>query len=114
MVYLMANLPYVKGYHNYRAIIVQATAISILSSIMYYRSMKSTTSPEKAYKMFAPALVEVIMIFASIGISAGCLIYEFYLKYIKQTKPKPKDNQLEHSEDEPVLVNQTVMSFHDG
>lgn len=57
MMYLMTNLPYVKGYHNHRAVIIQATGIAILSTTMYYRSMKSTTSPEKTYKIIAPALV---------------------------------------------------------
>lgn len=85
LVYLMANLPYVKGYQNYRAIIVQISGLTILGVAMYYRSMKSNTDPSVTYQILDPALLEVSAIFASIGISAGCLFYELYLKIKKWT-----------------------------
>ena len=84
LVYIMATLPYVKGYHNYRAIIVQSSGLVILSVTMYYRSMKSNTDPAVTYQILYPAVVEVIAIFLSIGVSAICLFYELYMKYIKK------------------------------
>ena len=75
LVFLMTNLPYAKAYHNYRAIIVQLTNLIILSVTMYYRSMKSNTDPSVTYQILSPAMLEVASIFASFGISAGCLFY---------------------------------------
>lgn len=37
-------------------------------------------------------------IFASIGVSAGCLFYELYLKYIKKTAEPSKSEQAVHPE----------------
>jgi hypothetical protein len=117
MVFLMANVCYIKCYHIYRAFIIHYTEIAILSSIMYYRSMKSTTTPEKAYKIFAPAIVSVVMIFASILISAGCTFYELYLKYLRQTKPIIPEQIIDHhlnEGDQTFFYNTTVMNLHDG
>ena len=79
-VYLWANLPYRKGYHNYRALVIQITFLVVLSVTMYYRSMKSNASPDAVFHVLTPALLEVIMIFCCIGLSMGCLAYEIYLK----------------------------------
>lgn len=81
MMYVLANRPYKKGYQNYRAAFCQLTAIVVLSVTMYYRSMKSNTPPDVAYRILSPALLEIVMIFGCIAISAGCLGYELYLKY---------------------------------
>lgn len=91
LLFLMVNLPYAKAYHNYRAIIIQLTGLIILSVTMYYRSMKSNTDPSVAYQILSPALLEVVGIFLSLGVSAGCLLYELVLK-IKQWLRKPNQD----------------------
>jgi hypothetical protein len=85
LLYIIANLPYKKVYHNYRAVVVQTSGLIILSVTMFYRSMKSNTDPATTYQILDPALLEVAAIFSSLGISAGCLFYEFYLKYIQKS-----------------------------
>lgn len=75
ILYLGANLPYRKAYHNYRAIVIQATGVMILIITMYYRSMKSYTQPDTVFRIFTPAYIEIILIGACIGVSAGCLAY---------------------------------------
>jgi hypothetical protein len=82
--FLMVNLPYKKPYHNYRAIIIQLSGLIVLSVTMFYRSMKSNTDPAVTYQILSPAMLEVIAIFASLGVSTGCLGYEFYLKFFKK------------------------------
>lgn len=84
MLYLLANTPYKKAYHNYRAVLCQSTGLVILSVTMYYRSMKSNTPADVAFRILSPALLEVVMIFLCIGASAGCLGYELYLKFQKK------------------------------
>lgn len=88
LLYLLSNTPYVKGYHNYRAIIVQMSGLIILCVTMFYRSMKSNTNPAEAYQILSPAMLEVVAIFTSLGVSAGCLCYELYLK-VKSLFRKP-------------------------
>ena len=90
LVFLMASIPYAKAYHNYRAIIVQLTNLIILSVTMYYRSMKSNTDPSVTYQIQSPAMLEVVSIFASLGISAGCLFYELIMR-LKECLKKPED-----------------------
>lgn len=75
MMYLMVNVPYKDGYHNYRAIIHGGTQLTILSVTMFYRSMKSTSAPDAAYTIFTPAILEIAAIFLCIGSSAGSLVY---------------------------------------
>lgn len=43
-IYLITNVPFNKGYQNYRAIIDQMCVMLSLFVAMYYRSMKSTTA----------------------------------------------------------------------
>lgn len=57
LVYIMSNLPYVKAYQNYRAIVVQTSGLIILSVAMYYRSMKSNTNPSVTYHILDPAIL---------------------------------------------------------
>ena len=83
MMYLLVNVPYKDGYHNYRAIVHQGTQLTILSVTMFYRSMKSTTAPDSAYTILRPAIIEIFAIFLCIALSAGSLVYELYLKYKK-------------------------------
>lgn len=86
--FIFANIPFNKVYHNYRALVIQAAELGILCIIMYYRSMKSTTPLEVTVRLNTPAIVQVFLMLASVGISAGCLFYELYLKYIKK---EPED-----------------------
>lgn len=80
MMYLAANLPYVKAYHNYRAIIVQLSSLAVLAVTMYYRSMKSFATPDAIFHYLTPAFLEIILMFGCVGVSVGCLAYELYLK----------------------------------
>lgn len=110
MVFIFANIPYIKVYHNYRALVIQAAQLGILCITMYYRSMKSTTSLEITSKLFTPALVEMSLMFASVGISAGCLFYELYLKYVRKdtgVDPKGENKSLFQNETEPDHINGT-------
>ena len=53
---------------------------------MFYRSTRSNTPNNIAYRIFNPALLEVVMIFGCFGLSTGCLGYELYLKYKEWTQ----------------------------
>lgn len=75
MLYLMTNLPYKQAYQNYRAIIVQATMLVILSVTMFYRSMKGNTSPAITYKIIVPGLIQLGSIAFTMVVSAVCLGY---------------------------------------
>ena len=44
LVYLLINTPFKRGYHNYRAVVVEGTTLIILGVGMYYRSMKAQES----------------------------------------------------------------------
>lgn len=55
LVYNLINLPFAKAYHNYRACICHFTHFITLFVAMYYRSMKSTTSPSEVAVIFSPA-----------------------------------------------------------
>lgn len=90
--YMIANLPFRRGYQNYRAIVVQSTALVILCITMYYRSMKGNSSAEATYKIVKPGLIELSMIVLSFAVSAVCLGYEFYLKYIKKPLERPSSS----------------------
>lgn len=89
IMYLMTNTPYIKGYHNYRSMFDQAAILCSLFVAMYYRSMKSTTASAIATQILDPALLSVVTLYASLGVSAACLGYELYLKFRKQdAKPQ--------------------------
>ena len=51
---------------------------------MYYRSMKSTTEISAYSQLLDPAALLVVVLYGSLGISAGCMGYEMYLKFRKQ------------------------------
>ena len=53
---------------------------------MFYRSTRSNTPNNIAYRIFNPALLEVVMIFGCFGLSTDCLGYELYLKYKEWTQ----------------------------
>lgn len=72
--------------------------------------MKSTTPIEITARLYAPALIEVFLMFSSVGISAGCLFYELYLKYVKkepEAGAKDKNNLFPTHETEPDNLNGT-------
>ena len=113
--YLLANKPYKKAYHNYRAVFCQLTGLTILCVTMYYRSMKSNTPPDVAYRIFSPAILQIVMIFGCIGISAGCLGYELYLKIQERTgkvvsklEPSPNASVVRHDTEQAMNYKSNV------
>jgi hypothetical protein len=79
----LTNLPFKKGYQNYRAAVCQGSIMISLFIAMYYRSMKSTTAPEISTQILSRGFLEVFGIMASVIVSSISLGYELYLKYIK-------------------------------
>jgi hypothetical protein len=79
----LSNLPFKKGYQNYRAAVCQGSIMISLFIAMYYRSMKSTTPPEISTQILSPAFLEVFGLLSSVTVSGMSLGYELYLKYIK-------------------------------
>jgi hypothetical protein len=57
LLYNLVNLPFAKAYHNYRACLCHMTQFITLFVAMYYRSMKSTTSPTIVASIFSPAKI---------------------------------------------------------
>lgn len=57
LIYNLVNLPFVKAYHNYRACLCHLTQFITLFVAMYYRSMKSTSSPIEVASIFSPAKI---------------------------------------------------------
>ena len=55
LMYQIVNLPFKKGYHNYRAITHQVSAVAIIAISMYYRSMKANESVAVATNLLSPA-----------------------------------------------------------
>lgn len=84
LMYQMINLPFKKGYQNYRAMTHQICAILILGISMFYRSMKQNEAIRISTRIITPAYLEMLSLYACVGMSAGCLVYELYLKYFKQ------------------------------
>lgn len=83
LMYQMVNLPFRKGYHNYRAMIHQVSAIGALGISMYYRSMKANEPVDVATSILSPAYLQLILLYSCVAMSVGCLVYELYLKYFK-------------------------------
>ena len=76
----ISNKPFKHTYHNYRAATVHLSGLVVLSVTMYYRSMKSNTPLSETSMIFAPAFLELVAIFATIGVSTVVTGYDLYLK----------------------------------
>lgn len=93
--YLLTNTPYMYGYQNYRAMVDHSSILVSLFVAMFYRSMKSTTDIAVASQILDPALLSVVSLYLSLGVSAAALGYELYLKFRKQeVKPKSLAEEL--------------------
>ena len=78
LIYVCVNTPFTNVYQNYRAVFVHFTTFCILLVTNFYRNMKQTTEIEIKAKIFAPALIELILIVVCIAISILILIYEIW------------------------------------
>lgn len=80
---------------------------------MFYRSMKSNTPPAITYLITTPALGQIAMIALSIGVSAVCLVYEFYCKWFKkpETRPVTPTNITQKSHTSPLEHNETEINL---
>jgi hypothetical protein len=89
MMYFIVNLPFSSTLQNYRAGLVQATMLYTLLTTNYYRSMKSNTSLDIKGRIYAPAIIELVLIISCIALSFIVLTYEIYM-VIKNCKNKNK------------------------
>jgi hypothetical protein len=72
--------------------------------------MKSNTPPNVAYRILSPAVLEIVLIFICISLSAACLIYELYLKWFKKSF---QSNQTTITPSKSIIVYETDM-YIDG
>jgi hypothetical protein len=79
LMYNLINLPFSKAYHNYRACLCHFTQFATLFVAMYYRSMKSTSSPIQVAVIFSPAKTEFVLLFLCLFASILVLAYDSYL-----------------------------------
>lgn len=75
LMYLLSNLPYTEGYHNYRAAICQISIITVFFITMYYRSMKQNTPLDAKGYIVNPAFFQILVIAVSIVTSVVILCY---------------------------------------
>jgi hypothetical protein len=75
LLYNLINLPYLKAYHNYRAIICHLTQFICLFVTMYYRSMMSSTSYTAMANIYTPVYLEMACICISLVVSLAVLVY---------------------------------------
>lgn len=81
MLYFVVNFPYNSPLHNYRSSIVHMTNIVIILTSNYYRSMKMNTEISIKSRLHGLAILELLMIGVSVGISFIAVFYELYQLY---------------------------------
>ena len=89
LIYVCVNTPFTNVYQNYRAVFVHFTTFFILLVTNFYRNMKQTTEIEIKAKIFAPALIELILIVLCIIFSLIILVYEIY-EFVREWRWKNK------------------------
>ena len=103
LVYVLASVPFKSGMMNYRSVVVQLSAVSVVGVTMYYRSMKSTTDPAAVSLLLEPAYFEIVVVYLASGISTLSLINEVYLKIkkpVERVANDYKDENMQHKLDE--------------
>lgn len=83
LMYQVSNLPFIEGYHNYRAITQQVTLIAVVGIAMFYRSMRNNQPVAVASQILEPAYLQIIGLYLCVVLSAGCLGYEMYIKFLQ-------------------------------
>lgn len=89
LLYTVVNLPFTNVYQNYRCSLIHLTMLATLFTTNYYRSMKSNTPLDVKGRIYAPALMELILMVTCIGVSFIVLIYEVY-QMIKEWRNKKR------------------------
>lgn len=79
LLYNLVNLPFTKAYHNYRANICHFCQFVVLFIAMYYRSMKSSASPDDVANIYSPVYLQYACIIISLVVSLIVLIYDLYV-----------------------------------
>ena len=97
LMYMFLNLPFKQAYQNYRTCFCHIAHLIILFVGNYYDSMLANQPWSKKGYLFTAAQLQIIAIYASVGFSACCLLYDCYT-FIKdllcqksfKTKPSRK------------------------
>lgn len=106
MMYTIVNLPFTNVFQNYRCSLIHITMLFTLLTTNYYRSMKSTTPIEVKGRIYTPAIIELILMVSSIGISFIVLVYEIYqmIKEWRVQKKTSNKNKKILPQEQPVNI----------
>lgn len=91
MLYFLVHLPFTDPYHNYRSFFCHATMFATLVVACYYRSMKSTTPIQVKGRIYAPAIIEIVLIGICIAVSAAVIVYEIYQTVVRWRAQKQRE-----------------------
>lgn len=73
--YQISNVPFRKGYNNYRAISYQVGIMVLLWISMYYRSMKKNVPVVEVSQILFTGVLQILVVFACTLIGCACLVY---------------------------------------
>lgn len=94
VMYNLVNLPFRQAYQNYRANVCHIAQLIILMVTNYYDSMLETEFLEKKAYKFTAAKIEMWAIYACVGVSIICLLYDLYVFIREKCTKKCPSNKV--------------------
>lgn len=83
IIFILLNKPFQDPVHNYRSILIQSVSLYVVLVACYYGTINNKTPVSVKSRIYAPAIIELVLLGVCIVVSVAVVIRDVY-KWVKE------------------------------